>query len=153
MAYKADHSTGDRTPVGPKGPTGQTGSGGNKDQSNPYDSRLKNQRYQRKKTKAYEATLDRMLKVGGTILGGALGPFGAAANAVTQAAMGVDPMNPFGEASGTTDTFSYDPKNTAQTAEKVEEDKKLAPQKPKKKKPIMKGFTLLEGAGGTLLGL
>lgn len=118
-----------------------------KDTSNPFDSRLKNQRYQRTKTKTYKATVENMLKLGGTILGGALAPgVTSALGPLAADAMGQG----FTDPTGTSDSFSYDNKGTARRT--AEPDQKLAPPKPKKKKPKVTGLTLLDGAGGQLLG-
>lgn len=122
-----------------------------RDVSNPYDSRLKNPRYEKKKAKAFEATMSNLAQVGGTVIGAMSGPIGTAVNAAASAAMGVDPMNPFEKPVGTTDGFTYD-KGSAQDNKPEDVTTKLAPPKPKKKKPAMKGFTLLEGIGGSLLG-
>lgn len=125
---------------------------GNRDRSNPLDSRLRNKRYEKKKAKTFDATLENMMKLGGTVLGTMTGPVGTVTNAVVQGALGVDPMNPFGKPTGTTDSFSYDPKNTDENTATTDAER-LAPPRPKKKKPKVTGMTLLEGAGGTLLGV
>jgi hypothetical protein len=126
--------------------------GGGKDVSNPYDSRLRNPRYEKKKTKAFEATMSNLAQVGGTVLGALSGPIGTAVNTAAQTIAGVDPLNPFEKPVGDTDGFTYD-KGSAQDSEINKPDvAKLAPAKKKKTKPVVKGFTLLEDVGGTLLG-
>lgn len=132
--------------VGSKGGFGGTGKG----PSNPTHNPLK---YDKKKTKAFEATLSNLAQVGGTVLGALGGPIASVANMAASAAMGVDPLNPFEKPTGEADSFSFDKGAPGQDDElERPEAKKLAPPKPKKKKPQITGMTLLADAGGSLLG-
>lgn len=117
-----------------------------KDTSNSYDSRLRNPKYTKGKTKSYKATPENLLKVGTTILGGAVMPgVGIGVGPVVADQMGMG----FSDPTGTVDSFSYDGKNQPDQVKPTVEEKK------KKRKPTdtLSGLvgTLLDGAGGNLV--
>jgi hypothetical protein len=116
-----------------------------------------------KKTKSYEASMENLAKVG-TIMGGMLGgPVGSViAGGYTAAdalANGTNPisgaLNPFsgyqGEVPASPAGFAENNEKTKMLspADKLAQDRAKAKNK---KQPLSKGFTLLAGAGGTLLG-
>jgi hypothetical protein len=117
----------------------------------------------KKKNRQYEASLENIAKVGTMIGSMALGPGGAALNAGVSIADSL--MNGQNPIAGALDPFSGRmadvPSSGAGYADSGQKDErmtpaeKLAQQKAGMKKgkgKLSKGFTLLAGAGGTLLG-
>jgi hypothetical protein len=132
------------------GGTGQGGAGG-------MPKSLLDAKYpgaSKKKNKKYGATANNMAQlIGGTILGGVLGPVaGSLVKGAINTAVGIDPMNPFDDYQGEV------PSTGAGFAEGKDTDKKqiglTAATKKRKSKPtspLGSIGTILSGAGGTLV--